>query len=142
MVPVKGKVRREQRMHVRSAPPVPDRIPDPRGSRTMYGFPCHRSEHKGWKPQPVEAHGVSDVTLKGCTEFPAALCAPRGLQGYPPCVTGTCQFASLFGFWSSFHSSPYYITSSCPSTVLNCCVHPASSFTLSVISLAAPGDGY
>lgn len=42
------------------------------------------------------------------------------------------------------HSSPHspYITSSCPSTILNCCVHPASSLTLSVISLAAPGEGY
>lgn len=44
--------------------------------------------------------------------------------------------------WDTSLTPPPYMSSSCPSTILRCCVHPASSFTLSVISLAATGDGY
>lgn len=72
----------------------------------------------------------------------------RGIRGRLPFVAAPvflghlslCKF--VFGFVFLLTPHPPYITSCCPSTILNCCVHPASSRTLSVISLAAPGEGY
>ena len=126
MVPVKGEVGRD----VRSASPildsvldrVPDRVPDWASDPQDPG--PHRFSHatyqkrKEGKPHPVEAHGVSNLTLKGCTGFPAALGAPgvsrssdpllegctcSSTQCYRedllPHVPGTSQFVSLFSIF-------------------------------------------
>lgn len=148
MVPVNSEVGRGQRMDVRSVYPFPDRVPDHQDPGP------HRVSYVN-----VRSAGSKASTCRGKWSLRPhsgrvfrALCVP-GVQVLLPHaarVSGAIHllFTQRFycpvfmGHLSLCHPHPHYITSSCPSTILNCCVHPASSLTLSVISLAAPGEGY
>lgn len=149
---MKGKVEREQRMDVRSVSPFPDRVPDPQdpGPHRVSHATCQ--EHQGWEASPCRGtRGLQPHNGRVCRVYCST---PGGSRSSCPVVhpllqggfTAPCSWdiSVCVTVWFIFLLPPHspYITSSCPSTILNCCVHPASSLTLSVISLAAPGEGY
>lgn len=149
MVPVNSEVGRGQRIDVRSEYQFPDRVPDhqdPGPHRVSHvnvrsagskASPCRGK----WNLRPHSGRVYRALCAPGGQGSPTSRCKGQ-TQGHTPLVTRRVYCPMFLGHLSLCHPHPHYITSSCPSTILNCCVHPASSLTLSVISLAAPGEGY
>lgn len=80
--------------------------------RGHIGFPTlHVRSIRDGKPHPVEARGVSNLTMEGCAGFTAALQgapgppAPcyRGIHGCPPLVTGRIYCPVFLGHLSLCH---------------------------------------